>query len=55
MPYDNPKQATAIFMDIARKRGMAAAKAFGRKHSEDMSRGQKGRKARKRRYTPRSR
>ena len=39
MPYSNPKQATAIFMDIQRKRGMAAAKAFGRKHKADMARG----------------
>lgn len=35
MPYDNPKQATAIFLSIKRKKGEKAAKAFGRKHRED--------------------
>jgi plasmid stabilization system protein ParE len=40
MPYDNPKQATAIFLDIKRKQGLSAAKAFGRKHREDLQRGQ---------------
>lgn len=35
MPYKDPKQATAIFLDIKRREGMAAAKAFGRKHRAD--------------------
>ena len=35
MPYKDPKQATAVFLNIKRRRGMAAAKAFGRKHRED--------------------
>ena len=39
MPYDNPKQATAIFLNIRRRKGAAAAKAFARKHSGDMARG----------------
>lgn len=38
MPYDNPKQAAAVFLSIERKQGLQAAKAFGRKHSEDMKR-----------------
>lgn len=33
MPYPK-KQETAIFLDIKRRQGMAAAKAFARKHSE---------------------
>lgn len=41
MPYSNPKQALAVFLDIQRKRGQAAAEAFGRKHREDMARGAK--------------
>ncbi len=35
MPYDNPKQAKAIFLNIKRKKGLAAAKQFGEKHRED--------------------
>lgn len=49
MPYSNPKQATAVFLNIKRREGLAAAKAFGRKHREDMARGQKARRP----YTPR--
>lgn len=41
MPYSNPKQATAIFMDIKRRRGLEAAREFGRKHRTDMSKGAK--------------
>ena len=41
MPYSNPKQAVAVFMDIKRKKGLDAASAFGRKHREDMVRGAK--------------
>jgi hypothetical protein len=41
MPYSNPKQALAIFLEIQRRRGQAAAEAFGKKHSADMSRGAK--------------
>lgn len=43
MPYSNPKQATAAFLSIKRRQGLAAAKAFGRKHREDMARGQRAR------------
>ena len=35
MPYSNPKQPVAIFLSIKRRQGLKAAKAFGRKHSED--------------------
>jgi hypothetical protein len=37
MPYENPKQATAIYLDIKRRQGQAAARAFARKHSGDMA------------------
>lgn len=37
MPYSNPKQPTAIFLNIKRRKGEAAAKAFARKHREEMS------------------
>ena len=40
MPYPR-KQAVAIFMDIQRKRGQAAAEAFGRKHRGDMAKSAK--------------
>jgi hypothetical protein len=36
MPYPK-KQATAIFLRKKREEGLAAAKAFGAKHSEDLS------------------
>lgn len=50
MPYDDPKQAVAIFLDIKRRQGAAAARAFGRKHREDF----KGRRRKKPRpYRPR--
>lgn len=47
MPYD-PKQAKAIFLNIKRKKGLAAAKAFGEKHAADFrkSTGQRPYKAR---------
>lgn len=48
MPYSDPKQAVAIFLSIKRKRGLAAAKAFGRKHADDF-----GRKHKPRPYRPR--
>ena len=41
MPYSNPKQATAAFLNIKRRQGLEAARAFGRKHREDLSRGAK--------------
>lgn len=41
MPYSNPKQPVAIFLDIKRRQGLEAAKAFGRKHSAEMSKGSK--------------
>jgi len=34
MPYPRA-QATAIFLDIKRKKGLKKAKAFGEKHRED--------------------
>jgi hypothetical protein len=52
MPYSNPKQAVAIFLDLQRKKGQEAARAFAQKHKKDMSGGKKpykprsGRKAR---------
>lgn len=49
MPYSNPKQSTAAFLNIKRRQGLAAAKAFGRRHREDLARAQKQRNA----YTPR--
>ena len=39
MPYSNPKQATAIFLDLKRKQGLKAAKMFAEKHKADMRRG----------------
>lgn len=48
MPYDKD-QAQAIFLNIKRKKGLAAAKKFGRKHSEDLSGG------RSRAYVPQGR
>ena len=51
MPYDNPKQAVAIFLDIKRKKGLKKAKEFGRKHREDF----KGAGRRTREYVPRGR
>lgn len=38
MPYPK-KQAVAIFLDIRRRQGEAAAKSFAHKHSADMARG----------------
>lgn len=54
MPYDNPKQPVAIFMDLMRRRGEAAARAFASKHRADMSKGRKDKK-RTRSYSARSR
>ena len=48
MPYKNPKQPIAIFLDLQRRKGDAAAKAFAHKHPREMSKG-----AKRRRYTPR--
>lgn len=43
MPY-NPQsgQALAVFLNIKRTKGLAAAKAFGRKHRGDISAAMKG-------------
>lgn len=41
MPYKNPKQGLAVFLDIQRKRGQAAASEFAHKHKSDMARGAK--------------
>lgn len=48
MPYDQ-KQAQAIFLNIKRKKGAKAARAFGKKHRQDLS---KGAVAKSARYTP---
>lgn len=50
MPYDNPKQPLAIFLNIKRRKGLEAAKTFANKHSADMGKSQGGRpyRARKR-------
>lgn len=49
MPYKSKAHATAAFLSIKRREGLAAAKAFGEKHREDLSGGNsyKTRKARK--------
>lgn len=39
MPYKDPKQAKAIFLDIKRRQGLQAAKAFGRKHRDAFRKG----------------
>lgn len=53
MPYNtDKKQATAIFMNIKRRKGTTAAKAFGKKHSGDLA-AERDRVARSE-YTPRS-
>lgn len=41
MPYSNPKQPVAIFLSLKRRQGMAAAKAFARKHRDEMAKGAK--------------
>lgn len=41
MPYSNPKQATAAFLDIKRRQGLGKAKAFGRKHADALSKAAK--------------
>jgi hypothetical protein len=48
MPYSNPKQPIAIFLDIKRRQGLAAAKAFGAEHREEM----KGTAQRRRKSRP---
>lgn len=52
MPYENPKQAAAIFLSIKRRQGLEAAKAFGRKHRDDLAKSAKS--AVKRPYKARS-
>lgn len=42
MPYSNPKQAIAVFLDIKRKKGLDAAKAWGRQHRGELSAAMKG-------------
>jgi hypothetical protein len=50
MPYNNEKrQATAVFLNIKRRQGLAAAKKFGRKHAVELSAERKGYKPRSRR------
>lgn len=53
MPYDNPKQAQAVFLAIKRAKGLAAAKAWAKKHRKDMSKGAKKGPAREASYVPR--
>lgn len=49
MPYDEKSgQATAAFMNIKRKKGLAAAKSFGKKHAADLSAAAKSRKPKSR-------
>lgn len=38
MPYENPRQAVAIFLDIKRRKGDAAAHRWARKHRADFKR-----------------
>lgn len=51
MPYDDPKQPVAIFLNLKRRQGMAAARAFGRKHRDEF----KKRRRKPRPYRPRRR
>lgn len=44
MPYSNPKQATAVFLQIKREKGLAAAKVWGRKHRGEIAGEMKGNK-----------
>lgn len=45
MPYDPQSgQAVAAFLAIKKKKGVGAAKAFGRKHRGDISAAMKGNK-----------
>lgn len=57
MPYSNPKQPVAIFLDIKRRQGLEAAKAFGRKHRTEMKQSAKAvaKERSGRAYRPRSR
>jgi hypothetical protein len=51
MPYDQ-KQARAIYLDIRRKHGEAAAHKFGQEHAQYLKGKSKGVKAGASRYTP---
>jgi hypothetical protein len=53
MPYTNPSQATAVFLSIKKKQGLAAAKAFGRKHRKELSSEAKGRQHKAKPYVAR--
>ncbi len=58
MPYDNPKQALAVFLSIKREKGLAAARAWAKKHHTEMSAAMKGNHHAAKKsppYTPRSR
>lgn len=57
MPYSNPKQGLAVFLDIQRKKGQAAAEDFASRHRGDMRRGAKAAAKEKtsKTYRPRSR
>lgn len=53
MPWSNPKQPVAIFLDLKRRKGDAAARAFAKKHPGEMARGAKAAHP-GRNYRPRS-
>ena len=44
MPYSNAKAPVAAFLSIKKKKGLAAAKAFGRKHRGEIAAAMKGNK-----------
>lgn len=50
MPFSNPKQPIAVFLNIKRRQGANAARAFAEKHRKDMGKsgGAKPYRARKR-------
>ena len=53
MPWSNPKQPVAIFLDLKRRKGEGAARAFAKKHPGEMARGAQA-SHNKRNYRPRS-
>lgn len=61
MPYSNSHQALAVFLQIKRTKGLAAAKAWAKKHHGEMSAAMQGNhnamggKKKAPPYTPRSR
>jgi hypothetical protein len=47
VPYDNPKQAVAAFLNIRKRQGQRAASTFAKKHGRDMEAGAKAAHAEK--------